>query len=153
MSRLAQLRGLIQALFPERHLYLRSGGEMKGVVLTPARQMIFAAIALGLLTWVLVSFIAILIGAVTQSRSDEELAQMQARSERWVADREARLNSAVAQLNASGASLGGLAESIEKRHAALALLLTDLKGEPGAMAALTPALRGAPDPDANPIER
>lgn len=126
---------------------------MKGVVLTPARQMIFAAIALGLLTWVLASFIAILIGAVTQSRSDKELAQMQARSERWVADREARLNSAVAQLNASGASLGGLAESIEKRHAALALLLTDLRGEPGAMAALTPALRGAPDPDANPIER
>lgn len=153
MSRLAQLRGLIQALFPERHLYLRSGGEMRGVVLTPARQMIFAAVALGLMTWVVISFVAILVGAVTQSRSDEELAQMQARSERWVADREARLNSAVAQLNASGASLGGLAESIEKRHAALALLLTDLKGEPGAMAALAPALRGSPDKDADPIER
>jgi hypothetical protein len=153
MSRLAQLRGLIQALFPERHLYLRSGGEMKGVVLSPARQMIFAAIALGLLVWFATSSIAILVGAFTQSRSDEELAQMQARSERWVADREARLNSAVAQLNASGASLGGLAESIEKRHAALALLLTDLRGEPGAMAALAPALKGAPDPEADPIER
>ncbi|WP_422385647.1 M23 family metallopeptidase [Phenylobacterium parvum] len=153
MSRLAQLRGLIQALFPERHLYLRSGGEMKGVVLSPARQMIFAAIALGLLVWFATSSIAILVGAFTQSRSDEELAQMQARSERWVADREARLNSAVAQLNASGASLGGLAESIEKRHAALALLLTDLRGEPGAMAALAPALKGAPNPEADPIER
>lgn len=153
MSRIAQLRNLVQALFPERHLYLRSGGEMKGVVLTPARQMIFAAVGVGLLTWVLVSFIAIFVGAITQSRSDQELAEMQARSERWVADREARLNSAVAQLNASGATLGGLADSIEKRHAALALLLTDLKGQPGAMAAVAPALRGNPDPDANPIER
>jgi murein DD-endopeptidase MepM/ murein hydrolase activator NlpD len=153
MSRLAQLRGLILALFPERHLYLRSGGEMKGVVLTPARQMIFAAFALGLAVWVATSFVAILVGALTQSRSDRELAQMQARSERWVADREARLNSAVAQLNASGASIGGLAESIEKRHAALALLLTDLRGEPGAMAALAPALRGSPDADAEPIAR
>ena len=94
---------------------------MKGVVLTPARQMIFAAIALGLLTWVAISSIAILIGAITQSRSDQELAQMQARSERWVADREARLNSSVAQLNASGPSLGGLADSSEKRPAAPAL--------------------------------
>ena len=32
---------------------------MKGVVLTPARQMIFAAIGLGLLTWVAISSIAI----------------------------------------------------------------------------------------------
>ena len=153
MSRVAQLRSLILALFPERHLYLRSGGEMKGVVLTPGRQMFFAAVGIGLLTWVLVSFIAILIGALTQSRSDRELAEMQARSERWVADREARLNSAVAQLNASGATLGGMADSIEKRHAALALLLTDLKGQPGALAAVTPALRGGSNPDANPIER
>lgn len=153
MSRLAQLRGLVQALFPERHLYLRSGGEMKGVVLTPARQMVFAAIALGLLVWFATSSLAILVGAFTQSRSDRELAQMQARSERWVADREARLNSAVAQLNASGASMGGLAEAIEKRHAALALLLTDLRGEPGALAALAPALKSAPDAEANPVER
>lgn len=153
MSRLAQLRGLVQALFPERHLYLRSGGEMKGVVLTPARQMVFAAIALGLLVWFATSSLAILVGAFTQSRSDRELAQMQARSERWVADREARLNSAVAQLNASGASMGGLAEAIEKRHAALALLLKDLRGEPGALAALTPALKSAPDAEANPVER
>lgn len=153
MSRLAQLRSLVQALFPERHLYLRSGGEMRGVVLTPARQMIFAAAGVGLLSWIIISFIAILIGAVTQSRSDQELAEMQARSERWVADREARLNSAVAQLNASGATLGGLAESIEKRHAALALLLTDLKGEPGAMAAIAPALRSSSTPEDDPIER
>lgn len=153
MTRLAQFRGLIEALFPERHIYLRTGGEMKGVVLTPGRQMVFAAAVLGLAIWVAVSSVAILVGAVTQSRSDRELARMQARSERWVADREARLNSAVAQLNASGATLGGLADSIEKRHAALALLLTDLRGEPGAMAALSPALRGAPDAGENPLER
>ena len=119
MTRIAQVRGLIQALFPERHLYLRSGGEMKGVVLSPARQMFFAALVIGAVVWIATSSIAIAVGAFTQSRSDRELARMQARSERWVADREARLNSAVAQLNASDATLGGLAETIEKRHAAL----------------------------------
>ncbi len=153
MTRIAQVRGLIQALFPERHLYLRSGGEMKGVVLSPARQMFFAALVLGAVVWIATSSIAIAVGAFTQSRSDRELARMQARSERWVADREARLNSAVAQLNASDATLGGLAETIEKRHAALALLLTDLRGEPGAMAALSPALRGVPNADSSPVER
>jgi murein DD-endopeptidase MepM/ murein hydrolase activator NlpD len=153
MTRIAQVRGLIQALFPERHLYLRSGGEMKGVVLSPGRQMFFAALVLGAIVWIATSSIAIAVGAFTQSRSDRELARMQARSERWVADREARLNSAVAQLNASGATLGGLAETIEKRHIALALLLTDLRGEPGAMAALSPALRSVPNADASPVER
>ena len=82
MTRIAQVRGLIQALFPERHLYLRSGGEMKGVVLSPARQMFFAALVLGAVVWIATSSIAIAVGAFTQSRSDRELARMQARSER-----------------------------------------------------------------------
>src|SRR6202012_5714908 len=54
----------------------------------------------------------------------------------------ARLNSAVAQLNAggTGANGAGVAADIEKRHAALAMLLTDMKGAPGAAQALTPVI-------------
>jgi murein DD-endopeptidase MepM/ murein hydrolase activator NlpD len=44
----------------------------------------------------------------------------------------------VAELSENSGSLGGLAASIEKRHAALAMLLTNVGGTPGATAALRP---------------
>ena len=78
-----------------------------------------------------------------------------AKYERWIADRQARLNSAVAQLNAASGYRPGTASAIEKRHAALALLLTDLKGAPGAAQALTPAINRAlaSNADASPVRR
>jgi hypothetical protein len=45
----------------------------------------------------------------------------------------------VAQLSATNGSLEDLAASVEKRHAALALLVSDFKGVPGAAQALTVA--------------
>jgi murein DD-endopeptidase MepM/ murein hydrolase activator NlpD len=74
------------------------------------------------------------------------MARTQAKYERWIADRQARLNSAVAQLNSSSSSFEDLAATMERRHQALAMLLTDIKGQPGAVAALTPTL-AAPMPD------
>jgi murein DD-endopeptidase MepM/ murein hydrolase activator NlpD len=95
-----------------------------------------------------------LVGVFSASSADREVAQTKAKYERWIADRQARLNSAVAQLNASSGSASELADTIEKRHAALALLLTDLKGSPGAAQALTPAInRALAAHDSNPMRR
>jgi len=154
MTRFARLRRSLDELFPERHLYIRSRGEMRGFVLTPKTQLAAAgAVALCAL-WMGVSTTAMVVNAMTMSATDHEIARMQAKSERWVADRQARLNSAVAQLNASNGSVDELALGIEKRHAALALLLTDLKSAPGAAQALAPALnRASATPDASPMRR
>jgi hypothetical protein len=43
MIRLAHLRRKLEALFPERDVYIRANGQMKGVVLSPKRQMAAAA--------------------------------------------------------------------------------------------------------------
>ena len=83
-----------------------------------------------------------LVGALSASSTDREVARTQAKYERWIADRQARLNAAVAQLNASSGA-GEACSTIEKRHAALALLLTDMKSAPGAAQALTPAITRA----------
>ena len=45
----------------------------------------------------------------------------------------------MAQLNESDGSVGQLVAATEKRHEALALLLTDIRGEPGLATALQPA--------------
>ena len=112
---------------------------MKAFVLTARKQMAAASIVAGAALWMGVSTAAMLVNVFSASAADREIARTQAKYERWIADRQARLNSAVAQLNATSGSTSDVATTIEKRHAALALLLTDMKGSPGAADALTPA--------------
>jgi murein DD-endopeptidase MepM/ murein hydrolase activator NlpD len=152
MQRLERLRRRLVELFPERHLYVRSGGEMKAFVLSSRKQMVVAGGIAGAALWMGVCTAAMLVGVLSASSADREVARTQAKYERWIADRQARLNSAVAQLNASTGA--GEASTIEKRHAALALLLTDMKTAPGAAQALTPAInRALASPDQTPAHR
>lgn len=155
MERLARLYRTLEGLFPERHLYVRSGGSMKGFLLTTKRQMLMAAGVAGCALWMGVSTAAMLVNLLSVSAADREIAQLKARSERYVADRQARLDSAMARLNAASGATVDTAAAIEKRHAALALLLTDLKDEPGAREALTPAINRAlaHNTDASPARR
>lgn len=154
MQRLAKLRRLIVASFPERHFYVRSGGVMKAFVLSPRRQMAIAAGVAGAATWMGVCTAVMLISLMSASAADREIATLKAQSERYVADRQARLDSALARLDAASGTNADVASAIEKRHAALALLLTDLKGAPGASQALTPAInRALANADASPGRR
>jgi murein DD-endopeptidase MepM/ murein hydrolase activator NlpD len=152
--RFARLARSLEQLFPERHLYVRSGGEMKGYVLTPAKQMAAASAVAACAMWMGVSTAAMVVGAMTQNKGEAEIAQTQAKYERWIADRQARLNSDVAQLNSSSSSFDDLANTVEKRHAALAMLLTQMNGDPTAQAALAPAIAARPGSGkASPIQR
>jgi murein DD-endopeptidase MepM/ murein hydrolase activator NlpD len=153
LRRFARLVRWLEELFPERHLYLRSGGEMRGFVLTTQRQLLMAGAVCAAGLWMGVSTAAMLVSAFTPSKTDQEVAKTEARYERWIADRDARLSSAVAQLNTSGGSFQDLANTVEKRHAALAMLLTDLKGAPGAAQALLPALAIDSPAQASPAQR
>jgi len=154
MQRLSRLHRSLEELFPERHLYVRSGGAMKAFVLTTKKQMIVAGAVAGSALWMGVCTAAMLVNLLSASASDREIARLKAQSERYVADRQARLDSAMARLNAASGSNADAANAIEKRHAALALLLTDLKGAPGAAQALTPAInRALAQADASPVRR
>jgi murein DD-endopeptidase MepM/ murein hydrolase activator NlpD len=153
LRRFARLALWLEELFPERHLYLRSGGEMRGFVLTTERQLLMAGGVAAAGLWMGVATAATVITFFTPSKGDQEVARTEARYERWIADRDARLSSAVAQLSASGGSLQDLANTVEKRHEALALLLTDVAGAPGAAHALVPDLAVATPPDATPAQR
>ena len=151
IKRFKRLRQSLQSLFPERHVYVRSGGEMRGYVLSTNKQLIGAGcVAVGAL-WMGVCTAAMLINALSVSSTDQQMIKQRAYFERLNADRQARLNSAVAQLSATNGSLDELATSVEKRHAALALLVSDFRGVPGAADALKvakPRLLAA-----SPVER
>ncbi len=114
--------------------------------------MTIAGIVAGCALWMGIGAAALLVNVLELTRGDREVARTEAKYERWIADREARLNSAMAQL--SDGTVGNVAASVEKRHAALALLLSDIKGEPGAAQALTPAINQAlAAPETDPMRR
>jgi len=154
MKSFTQLRRSLVELFPERHLYVRSGGAMKAFVLTTKKQLILAGGVAASALWVGICTAAMLVNLMSASAADREIAKLKSQSERYVADRQARLDSAMARLNAASGSNVDMAASMEKRHAALALLLTDMKGAPGAAEALSPAItRALAHEDASPVRR
>lgn len=112
---------------------------MRGFVLSTGKQIMGAGVIGAAALWMGVCTAAMLVSALSVSATDQELARRNAYWERVTADRQARLNSAMQQLSQADGSLGELARSVEKRHAALALLLTEFKGAPGVQAALAPA--------------
>lgn len=134
------LKHSLGELFPERHLYVRSGGAMKGYVLSTNKQVVAASGLAAAALWMGVCTAAMLVNALSATSADREVARTQAKYERWISDRQARLNLAVAQLNAAGGTTQQLAAAVEKRHEALAMLLTQIKGAPGAAQALAPAI-------------
>jgi len=142
-KRLERWRGALRAWFPERHLYVRSGGEIRTFVLTPSRQMMLAGTVAAVMVWTGIATAALALHGVVKSDSEKELARSQARYERWIADREARLDSAVAQLSNANGAVDALADNMLKRHAALTMMLGQFQGEPGAAQDLAPVQMAA----------
>ncbi len=141
----------LENIFPERHLYIRSGGETRGFVLSPGKQFVLAVFLSAALTWLAVSTGFTLFFAAAQgSAAESQMKMMKAQSERWIADRQARLDLATQQATANSGSLEELANTVEKRHNALITILRDFKGVPGAVTALSPA---PIDSNLPPVER
>jgi murein DD-endopeptidase MepM/ murein hydrolase activator NlpD len=138
-TKLGSMWRRLQTLFPERHVYIRSEGRVQSLVLTTGRQMVLSVgVGFGAL-WMGAGTASMLIAAIAASPADQAAIHAKNYYERLIADRQARLNSAVAQLNDTSGSIAELARSTERRHAALAMLITDARGEPGLDRALTPA--------------
>ncbi len=129
----------MESIFPERHLYLRTHGETHGIILSSGKQATIVFFVGLLVFWLAVSTGVSLFFAATQGTAAEsQVRMMKAQADRWVADRQARLDIATQHMTDSSGSLDDLAKTVESRHAALASILKDFKGVPGAAAALSP---------------
>ena len=135
----AESGGWLENVFPERHIYVRTDGDTHGYTLTPFRQLLIFIFGGAVITWLAITTTFFLFFAAAHgTTSEQQLAMMKAQSERWIADRQARLDLATQQATASSGSLEQLAETVEKRHNGLMMILKDFKGVPGAAAALAP---------------
>jgi len=130
-----RLRALARAWFPERHLYLRQGGEMHAFVLTGRKQMMVAGGLAGAALWMGVCTASMMIDLAGRAKSPSRLAQ------------------AAVQPRDGAPSAAVLAAEIERRHAALALLLADASSAPGAAQALTPPIALGVSTASDPMRR
>lgn len=124
-GRWAPFRERIERLFPERHLYIRSGGTVHNVTLSPFRQFAGAAAATVLAVWLGLASTVMLMDVL--SPGDTGPAR-----------------SVPAHPNPAEAARR-IADDVEKRHQALALLIAEL--DPAATAA------PAAGPTATPSDR
>ena len=147
----SSLGGWMESIFPERQLYIRSGTETRGYVLSPVKQLVLTILASALVTWLAISTgFTLFFAANHGGGSESQLRMARNQSDRWIADRQARLDIVMQQATANSGSLDQLADTVEKRHQGLVSLLKDFKGVPGAVAALAPA---PIDDNLPPIER
>ncbi|KQS56299.1 peptidase M24 [Brevundimonas sp. Leaf363] len=139
-------RSVIERWFPERHLYHRiAGGEVRGHVLTPAKQMMAALAVLAFGGWTLVASGGFLFDLSVRANASDAISQSRAASERLNADLQARLDSAVVRMSATNGSLDDMAQMVERRHAALTQVMGMFHGVEGAEAALKPAPMARPN--------
>lgn len=113
--------------------------------------MMAAAAGAMLVGWTLIASGGVLFEMVSESTADQAVRRARAESERRNADLQARLDSAVVRMTATTGSLDDMATMVERRHAALAQVMTLFHGVQGAEEALKPA---APRTnDGNPVRR
>lgn len=133
-------------LFPERHIYLRSGDQMQTFVVSSGAQLLMAIAAAIVIGWSVLASGALLAVYFANTTEENQVAKTRARYERLNADSEARAQTAMNALRRASGSIDTLAQNVERRHAALAWLLQDFRGAPGAAQQLAPvkadALRG-----------
>ena len=143
---------MIQRWFPERHLFLRTNGEIRGHVLTSGKQMMMAGVAVAATAWTLVASGGFIFDMISRSQSDGQVVRARAASERLNADLQARLETAVVRMTATTGGLDEMAGMVERRHAALTGVMGMFQGVEGAEAALAPAGPLSAD-QARPVQR
>ena len=143
---------MIERWFPERHLFLRTDGEIRGHVLTSGKQMLMAGVAVVAAAWTLVASGGFLFDIIARTQADAEVVQARAASERLNADLQARLETAVVRMSATTGGLDEMANMVERRHAALTNVMGMFHGVDGAEAALAPTAPLGAD-QARPVQR
>lgn len=143
-----RLRTFLRERFPERHIYIRTDGEMSGIVLSPARQMAFAGVIGAVGVWTGLSVVAMLMAMAADPNGIH--AQHARAYERLVADSGKQLAREGVPVMANADTYEALALTVEKRHDALVKLFASVTCPAGGTTALAapvkiPARDSAPN--------
>lgn len=127
LERLERLREAALVLFQERHLHMRTQGQVTSLRLTPRTQMLAAGLVAGLLLWTVIASVSAVVGLVAGASAQASISQTRAHYEKLLAERDARLQAAARRFAGAAGSLESLARSVTQRHQALEKILNAVK--------------------------
>ncbi|RKQ71266.1 murein DD-endopeptidase MepM/ murein hydrolase activator NlpD [Litorimonas taeanensis] len=128
--------------FPERQIYLRSGGEVKYYVLSTKVQITFVSVLAGMSLWCLYTMLNLFWGFNPLRTPSHTIKAESAKYERLLADERAKLLNAELMLNEQRQSFETMAKSFEEKHLAISQLVSS---DPTATQPITPTLKYAPN--------
>jgi len=117
------LRKRILQHFPERQIYLRSGGEVKYYVFGTRLQMAIVSGLIAVALWCLFTMFNLLWGYNPLRAPAQEIKQVEARYQRLLADAQAKENNARLMLNEQRQNFEQMAKNFEEKHQTISQIL------------------------------
>lgn len=118
-----ELRKQILQHFPERQLYLRSGGEVKYYVFGTKTQMAIVGGASVIALWCAFTMFNLLWGHNPMRAPSKEIKRVEAKYERLLADAQAKENNARLMLTEQRQSFEVMAKNFEEKHQTISQIL------------------------------
>jgi len=120
---LGDVRSHVLRHFPERQIYLRSGGEVKYYVLSTKLQVVVSSLLTVMALWCLYTMINLLVGHNPLRTSGQAMKHQKANYERMVADLKAKEENTRLMLAEQQASFQTMARQLEQKHQTLSQIM------------------------------
>ncbi len=118
-----ELRLRVLQHFPERQLYLRSGGEVKYYVFGTKTQMAIVGGLIAVAAWCLFTMFNLLWGYNPMRAPSQEIKRVEARYQRLLADAQAKESNARLMLNEQRTNFEQMAKNFEEKHQTISQIL------------------------------
>jgi len=109
--------------FPERQIYLRSGGEVKYYVLSTRLQLAVSTAFTLMALWCLYTMINLLVGNNPLRTSGQQIKHLEANYERMVADLKAKEENTRLMLSEQRDNFETMARQLEQKHQTLSQIM------------------------------
>jgi len=120
---ITDVRARILQHFPERQIYLRSGGEVKYYVLSTKFQLSVVSLLTAMSMWCLFTMINLFWGHNPLRSSSQTRVSEAAKYERMLADQNAKLLNAELMLAEQKTSFETMAKAFEEKHNTISKLV------------------------------
>lgn len=134
---ISDVRTHILRHFPERQIYLRSGGEVKYYVLTTKLQLAVVSVLSSMALLCLWTMVNLLIGNNPLSTSGQAIQHQKANYERMVADLKAKEENAQLMLAEQRTNFETMARQLEQKHQTLSQIMGAQTGSAALVASPT----------------
>ena len=123
-----EMRKHILHHFPERQIYLRSGGEVKYYVFGTKVQMVIVSGLIAVALWCVFTMFNLIWGYNPMRAPSKEIKRVEARYERLLADAQAKESNARLMLTEQRQNFEQMAKSFEEKHQTISQIM---KTSPG----------------------